>query len=130
MTYPVLFRWSRGFAGPARGLLLLLALRSTSPALAASTPLVRAVPTPGTPAPARPCRDAYEDDGVPAQAPAIALDQTQAHTFCPAGDSDWLRFYATAGVTYRLHTGNSTPAVSSYLYLFAPDGQTLLARND
>jgi hypothetical protein len=76
------------------------------------------------------CADAYEDDGVPAQAHPLGLGETQAHRFCPAGDADWLTFYATSGSAYQVTTTNAGAGVSSYVYLFAPDGQTVLARND
>src|SRR5690349_18074605 len=81
-------------------------------------------------APSTPCADAYEDDGVPAQARPLGLGETQAHTFCPAGDADWLTFYAAPDSTYQVTTTNAGAGVSSYVYLFAPDGQMLLARND
>jgi hypothetical protein len=67
---------------------------------------------------------------VAAQARPIGLGETQGHTFCPAGDADWLAFYGRHGAIYRFTTANLTAGVSAYLYLFAPDGQTVLARND
>src|SRR5690349_20941851 len=81
-------------------------------------------------APSTPCADAYEDDGMPAQARPLGLGETQAHTFCPPGDADWLTFYAAPGSTYQVTTTNAGAGVSSYVYFLAPDGQTLLARND
>src|SRR4051794_3060506 len=56
------------------------------------------------PAQSTPCADAYEDDGVPAQARPLGLGETQAHTFCPAGDADWLTFYAAPSATYQVTT--------------------------
>lgn len=32
-----------------------------------------------------PCRDSYEDDGVPSQARTIVIGETQTHLFCPEG---------------------------------------------
>lgn len=89
---------------------------------------------PITAAPARPatdpCADRYEPDGVPAQAKPLGLSETQTHTVCPAGDADWLTFYAHRGSTYHITTTNQGPGVSMYLYLFAAGSQTVLARND
>ncbi len=45
--------------------------------------------------------DAYEVDDTCAQARAIPLNGTvQVHTFHDDGDEDWVRFHATAGITY------------------------------
>jgi hypothetical protein len=94
--------------------------------------LLRALPTTATPAhPApEPCADNYEPDGVPTQARPLGLGENQTHTFCPAGDADWLTFYAHKGAHYRFTTSNQGAGVSMYLYLFAADAHTVLARND
>src|SRR4051794_21308218 len=104
--------WRR--LGLLLGLLSLLASSSTA-----------AAPRPQS----TPCADAYEDDGILAQARPLGLGETQAHTFCPPGDADWLSFYAAPDSTYQVTSTNGGLAVSSYVYLFAPDGHTLLVRN-
>jgi hypothetical protein len=77
-----------------------------------------------------PCSDSFEDDGVPAQAKTIVLGETQTHVFCPAGDADWLVFFANEGKGYGIETSELTVGVDTYLNLFAPDGRTLLTTND
>lgn len=77
-----------------------------------------------------PCRDSYEDDGVPSQARAIVIGETQTHLFCPEGDADWLHFFANRGKGYSIETSRLSVGVDTYLNLFAQDGRTLLATND
>ena len=74
--------------------------------------------------------DAYEQDDTPANAQSIALGQTQHHNHHVPGDQDWARFTAQAGVTYTIRTSGLGPAADTYLYLYGPDGTTLLAAND
>ena len=76
------------------------------------------------------CRDRYEDDGVPSQAKPLVIGETQNHLFCPAGDADWLTFFANRGKGYRIETSFAGAGVDSYLNLFAPDGRTLITAND
>src|SRR5690349_19850692 len=67
--------------------------------------------TPGLPATASPvaCRDAFEDDGIPARARPLVLGEPQAHLLCPAGDADWLTFFAHAGKGYDITTTQLGP---------------------
>jgi hypothetical protein len=74
--------------------------------------------------------DTYEQDDTPANAQSIALGQTQHHNHHVPGDQDWARFTAQAGVTYAIRTSGLGPAADTYLYLYDPDGTTLLAAND
>jgi hypothetical protein len=77
-----------------------------------------------------PCLDSYEPDGEPQAARPLVVGEQQAHLLCPAGDADWVTFFAKAGKAYRLATSNLSTGVDTYLYLFAPDGRTVLAQND
>jgi hypothetical protein len=86
---------------------------------------------PNTPTPTQgPCYDAEEPDGVPETAKLILIGQTQHHSFCPAGDADWARFYARAGKVYTIRTFNLGTGVDTYMWLFDSDGKTVLAYND
>ena len=102
----------------------LVLITALGPAGAAAA---RAGAGPGpSPTAAAACRDAYEDDGIPAQAHPIQPGAAQRHTFCPAGDADWLAFAAPAGARLRVRTRDLAGGVDAYLYLFAADGQTVL----
>lgn len=49
--------------------------------------------------------DTFEPDDSRAEASSIPVNgEIQAHVACPAGDRDWVRFTAAAGVTYTLET--------------------------
>jgi hypothetical protein len=74
--------------------------------------------------------DAYEGDGTLATAKTIALGQSQLHNFATASDQDFVRFVAQQGVRYTLSTSNLGVSADTYLYLYGPDGVTLLASND
>jgi len=74
--------------------------------------------------------DAYEKDDTPVTAQSIAIGQTQHHNHHAPGDQDWVKFTAQAGGTYAIRTSGLDPAADTYLYLYGPDGTTLLAAND
>ncbi|MBI4491310.1 MAG: IPT/TIG domain-containing protein [Chloroflexi bacterium] len=72
--------------------------------------------------------DVYEPDDSPAQARPLTLDgSTQQHSLS-AGDNDWVSFALAAGNQVRLSTDDSD--CDTYLYLYAPDGSTILAQDD
>lgn len=49
--------------------------------------------------------DEYEPDNSRGSASsAVVNGSAQAHNFCPAGDADWVKFTAAAGITYTLET--------------------------
>jgi hypothetical protein len=89
-----------------------------------------------TPAPTQPaCLDAYEPDGSYTDASLLLINDAPQHrSFCPAGDADWLKFFAARGKAYTIKTLNPVtgPAagVDTYVYLFNSDGQTLIDQND
>jgi hypothetical protein len=89
-----------------------------------------------TPAPTQPaCLDAYEGDGAYTDARLLLINDAPQHrSFCPAGDADWLKFFAARGKAYTIKTLNPAtgPAagVDTYVYLFNSDGQTLIDQND
>ena len=77
------------------------------------------------------CLDAYENDGIPAAASLILINTTQHHSFCPAGDADWVKFFAKTGKTYSIFTSNLGPGVDTYMYMFDSSSLTApIAYND
>jgi hypothetical protein len=74
--------------------------------------------------------DAYEPDDSAATAIPLTVGQTQLHNVSGPGDQDWISFSAQGGITYAIQTANLSPAADTYLYLYGPDGTTLLASND
>ncbi len=76
------------------------------------------------------CLDTYENDGVPAAASLILINSPQLHSFCPAGDADWVQFFAKSGKTYSLFSSNLAPGVDTYMYLFDSSLKVPVAYND
>jgi hypothetical protein len=75
--------------------------------------------------------DAYEGDDTAAVASTlIAGGAAQTHNLCPAGDVDWAKLDATAGVTYTLETFNLGDAADTVLCLFDAAGAVQLACDD
>lgn len=90
------------------------------------TPTATITPTPTA------CIDAWEPDGSPAQAQWVAQgDPAQWHNSEPAGDVDYVRFYAKSGWTYILRTyGLTGRGNDTLLRLLGTDGRTVLREND
>ncbi len=87
------------------------------------------------------CIDMYEPDGLQYLSKEILVNETQTHTICPAGDADWVKFFAKSGRTYNLKTTfGPTPGLDTYISVFSiifdkndPTqvvSQILLASND
>lgn len=79
--------------------------------------------------------DPYEPNDAPAQATPISYGQTTqlAYIYGQPQDYDWFKFTAQAGdqIRARVYAKSSIGGtLDSYLYLIAPDGQTILAQND
>lgn len=78
--------------------------------------------------------DEYESDNSAAEADInnryISLDEVQYHNFHIPSDEDWVKFTATADVTYLIETSFATTATDTVLYLYDTDGETPLAAND
>jgi hypothetical protein len=79
-----------------------------------------------------PCQpDAYEQDNTYTAARGIPTDgSTQDRNFCGAGDVDWAKFVAQAGVNYVIKTSGLGPSCDTVIHLYASDGVTQLAAND
>ena len=94
---------------------------------ATPTPLTTPTPTP-TPL----CNpDGAEPDDTPAQANYINIGgMSQTHSICPPGDQDWMTFIVPGPATLTMQTQNLVGGTDTMLYLYAPDGTTLLAFND
>lgn len=75
--------------------------------------------------------DGSEPNNSVAQATSIVVDApATTYNFHTVGDEDWYTFTATAGQIYRITTSSLGASADTYLYLYAPDGTTLLASND
>jgi len=78
------------------------------------------------------CADLFEPDGTPEQARLITIRETQPnHRLCPAGDADWVRFFAKSGQPFVLSTNSSARAgADTTMILVDRDGATILDFND
>jgi hypothetical protein len=75
--------------------------------------------------------DGYEDDDDPGTARTIGTGGSpHDHNYCGAGDQDWAKFNASAGVNYTIQTGNLGAECDTVLTLYDTDGTTQLAFND
>jgi hypothetical protein len=75
--------------------------------------------------------DGHETDNSYGAARAIGTKGVeQTRNFHAAGDQDWLKFTATAGVTYTLATTNTGGHADTMLSLYDTNGTTRLAFND
>lgn len=78
------------------------------------------------------CPDRFEPDGSPELAQLLLIREVQRdHTFCPARDSDWVRFFARASRRYVLRVDSrSHPGVDPILTVMDRDGASVLATSD
>ncbi len=75
--------------------------------------------------------DSYEPDDTYSEASTISTNgSAQSHTIDPAGDLDWVKFYATSGNVYTIETSNLGDGCDTYIYLYSTDGTTEIAHND
>ncbi|MBI5839740.1 MAG: S-layer homology domain-containing protein [Chloroflexi bacterium] len=74
--------------------------------------------------------DGFENDGSLTNASLIPVGSSQTHNFHLPGDTDWIKFNAQAGKTYRLTTGTLGVSADTYLYLYDTNGTTLISSND
>lgn len=72
--------------------------------------------------------DAFEGDET--SATAHLLGANQLHNLDRPNDEDWVKLDAKQGQTYTIQTSSLGPNADTYLYLYGPDGTTLLASND
>jgi hypothetical protein len=72
--------------------------------------------------------DTYEPDNSSAEAKPIFTDGVPVNHILPSGDEDWHYFTAAAGAAYTIETFGDV--VDTYMYLLAPDGNTILAEDD
>jgi hypothetical protein len=71
--------------------------------------------------------DSYEPDGSPATAKSITTDGTAQSRSLTYADTDWVKFDAVNGMTYTIQTFSN---LDTYMYLYQPDGTTLIAQDD
>jgi len=57
-------------------------------------------------------------------------EESQQHNFDRQNDDDWVYWVAQQGHSYKIQTSGLGPDADTYLYLYAPDGITLLESND
>lgn len=75
--------------------------------------------------------DAMEPDSDPATARTAPTDGSSTrHNFHRTGDTDWVRFSLRAGTRYVVETLGLDSRANTILWLYAPDGVTVLAQND
>lgn len=72
--------------------------------------------------------DAFEGDET--YTTAHQIDASHQHNFDRPNDEDWVKLIAMQGQTYKIQTSNLGPNSDTYMYLYGPDGVTLLASND
>lgn len=90
------------------------------------TPFVTATYTPTPPAGV----DRFEPDDSVRQATEIdTAGEPQTHTLSPAGDRDYVSFWAREGLQYTMETGNLGEQCDTVLTLYDAEG-TELARDD
>lgn len=73
--------------------------------------------------------DLYEGasgDGSFASASPLVVGDTQEHTWCPAGDTDWVIFEAKAGEKLQVTTEPLTAGSAASVTLYDVDGSTVL----
>lgn len=93
------------------------------------TPTLAATPT-VTPTP-KCVSDSYEPDNSPETASMInTAGLPQHHNICPEGDRDWAQFSISGPAQLTIETRNLMGGTDTMLYLYAPDGTTLMAYND
>lgn len=75
--------------------------------------------------------DLFEQDDARASAQPINIDgNPQKHNICPAADGDWIRFDATAGITYTLETLNLGSKADTILCLYDASGAEIRCDDD
>ena len=80
---------------------------------------------------AGPTPDAYEYDGSPTAAKAIASGQTQNHSMHAAGDVDWVKFTVPSGGAANVLVETAGASGDTHMWLFGPNNAgTLVAYND
>jgi len=62
--------------------------------------------------------DAYEDDDSCADANWAGPGAAQAHTLCPVGDQDWIKFTVIGGLTYTIEAVDLEAHAEPILYLY------------
>ncbi len=74
--------------------------------------------------------DAWEPDNAAAQAREVQSGQAGEHTFHFAGDTDCVKFTLPPGASVSMATANLAGDTDTVIDLLAPDGVTLIARDD
>lgn len=76
------------------------------------------------------CADSYEPDNTHTAANPIPVGGVaQTHNFHETLDNDWVQFTVQAGRVYTIATANLGLYNDTYIYLYGPDGTTVLAEN-
>ncbi|HMQ32305.1 MAG TPA: peptidase [Chloroflexaceae bacterium] len=89
------------------------------------------------------CLDLFEPDGLPEQARLLTSNEIQEERrLCPAGDADWVTFFAKAGKRYIIYTdtrryrgrnvvnGETQAGADTTMILTDRDGVSLIDAND
>jgi hypothetical protein len=104
------------------------------------TPTNTPLPSSGTPTPTATgqpfCRDAYEPDGIPAQAKVLVLGTEQTHVICNdasanySGDDDFMAINVTTNKVYTLYTKDLGPGLDTILAVYNSDGVKIGENDD
>lgn len=89
------------------------------------------------------CQDLFEPDGLPEQGRLLTSNELQEdRRLCPAGDADWITFFAKAGKRYIIYTdsrryrgrntvnGDTQAGADTVIVLTDRDGVSVLDVND
>ena len=128
-TYYLRIRDKRGLNGA--GYQYTVGFSSTGALPPTATASVTPTLNPNSPTPTSgPCTDDFEPDGVAETARTLLIGSTQQHSICPAGDADWVRFFARAGKEYTIRTSNLGIGLDTFMFIFDSNATAILAQND
>jgi len=78
-------------------------------------PTATNTPPPGPTPPEQGCKDQYEPDDIVGQQKAMALGETQIHSFCPEGDIDLVWFPVKKERWYHVYTHDLASGVDTMI---------------
>ncbi len=67
-------------------------------------------------------------DNTAANAALLTVGAVQEHSFCPAGDQDWVKFTAQAGIAYAIRAASLSGGEAASITVTDASGQTIYAQ--
>jgi len=67
-------------------------------------------------------------DNTAANAALLTVGAVQEHSFCPAGDQDWAKFTAQAGIAYAIRAASLSGGEAASITVTDASGQTIYAQ--